>query len=505
MPSVSTQLILETVVKGAQGAADSMKQIGRGMEEATAASQKFAAGLAIVAGAVALGATTAINAYREQVKVEKQLEAVLKSTSHAAGLFKEDILEQASALQKLTNYDDEAIASMQNLLLTFTNVKGPIFQEATGTILDMSTALGQDLKSSAIQVGKALQDPILGVSALRRVGVNFSEDQKKVIESLVETGRTADAQKLILKELATEFGGSAQALADPILQMKNAIGDAFEAIGKELLPITNELAKAIQHFAEDVLPKWIEFAKNLRDELKEHPGALIALAGVIGGALIPMIYSAISAIALMTVALLPYMLAGLIIAGLIAGIWWVANNWELVKIKILGVMAAIQLKFREWKDVLVNGFVALGQLIISTVVSWYGAVKQAFADVFQGAKDAVSDAIDWMMEKIKSLLSFITEIPKKVKEIAVGIGGKIGGAIGSLFRAEGGPVTRGSPYVVGEHGPEWFVPNSSGTIIPNNRIGAGITINVNTMIGEEEFIAKLGNRIVRDLAFSTAF
>jgi hypothetical protein len=43
----------------------------------------------------------------------------------------------------------------------------------------------------------------------------------------------------------------------------------------------------------------------------------------------------------------------------------------------------------------------------------------------------------------------------------------------NMFKASGGPVTSGSPYVVGEKGPELFVPNSSGSIIPNSKMGSG--------------------------------
>jgi hypothetical protein len=63
--------------------------------------------------------------------------------------------------------------------------------------------MGTDMKGAAIQVGKALQDPVHGISALRRVGVNFNESQVETIKKLVETGQAAKAQGLILAELNT--------------------------------------------------------------------------------------------------------------------------------------------------------------------------------------------------------------------------------------------------------------------------------------------------------------
>ena len=54
-----------------------------------------------------------------------------------------------------------------------------------------------------------------------------------------------------------------------------------------------------------------------------------------------------------------------------------------------------------------------------------------------------------------------------------------GGLLGSIFKASGGPVKGGSPYIVGEKGPELFVPNSHGNIVPNNEMGGGANIVVN--------------------------
>src|SRR3989304_9647495 len=181
----------------AKSAADGLKDrvgaVGGAVEDF---GKKAAVLTAVVGGGVVLALKKSIDAYKENQDAIAQQEAVLKSTGFAAGLFTEDLQDQAKALQRVTQYSDEATMGAQNLLLTFTNIKGATFQQATDVVLNMSTALGQDLKSSAIQVGKALQDPILGVTALRRVGVNFNKDQQEVIKSLVETGKAAGAAGL---------------------------------------------------------------------------------------------------------------------------------------------------------------------------------------------------------------------------------------------------------------------------------------------------------------------
>lgn len=150
-------------------------------------------------------------------------------------LSRQALIDLSKELQNTTTFSDEATLGAENLLLTFTNIGKDVFPQATRTVQDMSIALGQDLKSSSIQLGKALQDPILGVTALRRVGVNFNEAQTDVIKKLVETGHAAEAQKLILKELATEFGGSAAAAAQTfggqVEIAKNKLNDFQETIG----------------------------------------------------------------------------------------------------------------------------------------------------------------------------------------------------------------------------------------------------------------------------------
>lgn len=99
------------------------------------------------------------------------------------------------------------------MLLTFTNIGKDVFPDATSTMLDMATAMNggltpsaEQLKGTSIQLGKALNDPISGISALSKVGVTFTEQQKKQIEAMVQAGDAAGAQKLILAELGREFG-----------------------------------------------------------------------------------------------------------------------------------------------------------------------------------------------------------------------------------------------------------------------------------------------------------
>jgi hypothetical protein len=199
------------------------------------------------------GFRSMINATREQILAETQLNAVLKSTAGVAGLTAKELTNMASALQKQTRFGDEAIIKAQSLMLTFTKVGKEVFPDAIEAVLNMSEAMGQDLQQGVIQVGKALNDPILGVTALRRVGVQLTKQQEEQVKAFTKSGQIARAQKIILSELETQFGGVAKAAGETMPgaldQMNNAIGDAQESIGEVLSPVVVTISDDIENLA----------------------------------------------------------------------------------------------------------------------------------------------------------------------------------------------------------------------------------------------------------------
>lgn len=222
-----------------------------------------AGGPAVGAAVVGLGAATAgavglYNAYEESYKVGQQTAAVIKSTGGEAGVSAKHVGDLATALSKKSGADDEAIQSGENLLLTFTRIRNEqgkgnqVFDRASSIALDMSKALGVDMTQSAIQVGKALNDPIKGVTALQRVGVSFTEQQKDQIKTMVKSGDTLGAQKLVLRELEKEFGGTAASQATNVDRLKVSLGNLAENAGGVLAPAVNSAAGELTHFVDDL-------------------------------------------------------------------------------------------------------------------------------------------------------------------------------------------------------------------------------------------------------------
>lgn len=197
-----------------------------------------------------------------------QTAAVLKSTHDASGETAQSISDLAEQLANVTPFTEDTTEAAENMLLTFTNIGKNVFPQATKTVLDMSQALGQDTKSSAIQLGKALNDPITGITALQRVGVTFTDSQKKLIQSLVDSGNVAGAQKVILQELQREFGGSAEAAGKTFggqLQiLQNHLEDLKIKIGTAVMPVlstlmgfvSNNILPGLENFGGIVKKVW---------------------------------------------------------------------------------------------------------------------------------------------------------------------------------------------------------------------------------------------------------
>ena len=184
---------------------------------------------------VGLSSKAVIQATIQNENALRQLEQRLQTTGNAAGVTSSEMIDLAASMQKVTTFGDEAVLEMQNLLLTFTNIRGGVWRDTVTTTLDLATALGMDATAAAQSLGRALNNPVSGMYRLSRMGIVFTDSQKEMIKQMVNAGDVAGAQNLILKELEGRYGGSATAAADTfggaLTQVKNAFGELLEAPG----------------------------------------------------------------------------------------------------------------------------------------------------------------------------------------------------------------------------------------------------------------------------------
>lgn len=203
--------------------------------------------VAVSAPLVALGVTS-VKAAMESQDAIAQVNQALLTMGNAAGRTSEQLKKLADGQMRKSLYDDdEILRSVTANLLTFGNIAGKQFDMAQQAALDLSARLGQDLQSSAIQVGKALNDPIKGITALQRVGVSFTEQQREQIKAMTEAGDVAGAQALVLAELQKQFGGAAEAArnADPFAAMRQSWAEFQEQVGGQLLKAMPAITAAI--------------------------------------------------------------------------------------------------------------------------------------------------------------------------------------------------------------------------------------------------------------------
>lgn len=207
-------------------------------------AKRAAFGVAGLAGAVGV---LSFKAFTDAEAITAQTNNTIRSTAGVAGITSKHVMDLANSVEAYGGQTNAAVRSTENLLLTFPKIRnftGPgndIFDQTTKAVVDMARTLHQPLKNTAIQVGKALQDPIKGLLALRRVGVAFSPEEQKRIQNLAKTGHLLQAQKMILQELNREFGGSEAAFgktgAGKVAHFKAVIQDLGIAAGKTFVPL----------------------------------------------------------------------------------------------------------------------------------------------------------------------------------------------------------------------------------------------------------------------------
>jgi hypothetical protein len=241
-----------------------LRTFDKGMTNTLKTVGKLAAGVGIAAGAI--GFKLASAAYESQ-KVMKQTEAIIKATGGAAGVTAEQIAKLSGKLSMQIGVDDELIQKTANLLLTFKQVQNQtgennnIFDRAIIAAQDLGNVFGS-ADAAAMQLGKALSNPVKGITALNRAGINFTDQQKAQIKTLVESGDVLGAQKIILAEVESQVGGTAAATATGFDRMKIAMGNVAEEFGAILIPY-------IERFANFVVQKVVPYLTKLSDVIGE--------------------------------------------------------------------------------------------------------------------------------------------------------------------------------------------------------------------------------------------
>ncbi|MFH1157602.1 MAG: phage tail tape measure C-terminal domain-containing protein [Pseudomonadota bacterium] len=222
----------------------------------------LAAGVALAG--IVFGLKESIQAAEEAERSYNRLEAVLKATGNASGLTARQIAASANLIEASTLATAEQVQDAAAVLATFRSVAGDTFTRTLRLAQDMAAVFGGDLNSRVTQLGKALEDPVDGLSALTRVGIKFTASQRELIESLAETGRQAEAQKIVLDVLEQRVGGAGAAETKGLTGATNRLSDAWDNLLKDI-----GKTRIVSGSAETALKGLSIAIESVRDVLKE--------------------------------------------------------------------------------------------------------------------------------------------------------------------------------------------------------------------------------------------
>jgi hypothetical protein len=220
----------------------------------------------VIAGAAFAAATAVINRSAQSLarieSINAQTEQTIKSMGNAANVSAGQVEELANKLEAMTATEAESIQEGANLLLTFRNISdqfgegNDIFTQTTEIMVDMARVLKSSTTQEAIRLGKALNDPVRGLTALTKVGVSFTDQQREQVKALQESGDLLGAQKIILAELNAQFGGSGAAYAATFAGQVELLNHELGALGEEatmaVMPALRTMVEQLRELAPEI-------------------------------------------------------------------------------------------------------------------------------------------------------------------------------------------------------------------------------------------------------------
>ena len=399
-----------------------------------------------------------ISGAEEAERVNKATAAVIKSTGGAAHVTEAQISDLGNAIMKKTGIDDESIKAGANMLLTFRNVRDEtgkgnnIFDQATSTLTDMTAALtggnvsAESLRAKAVMLGKALNDPVAGMSALSRSGVTFTDQQKEQVKAMVKSGNVLGAQKLILKELNKEFAGSAAAYATPMSRLKTATKELSESMGTALLPVIGSLATWMTNVGIPALMTfghWLGVNKNWVIPLVGAVGSFVGTLYLLSKAFeVATLAAKLFGITLdLSLGPVSLIIAGLIALGVGLYLLWTRSSTfrVIVEAAFHGVLAVAMSVVNWFAGPFTRFFTVSIPAVFNTVLSWLRVNWPLIVGILTGP---VGLAVVLVIRYWTQIRTFITSTVNAIFRTVSSVFGSIRSFIGSVASSVTSTVSR---------------------------------------------------------------
>jgi len=447
------------------------------IEKVAAVSRSLAPAAIIGLTALSGMAVGAVRAAEEAEVADRRL-ANIADSMNLFGASTDQVVKRmtefADATMLATGVDDEIIKSTQAKLLTFKELAvtaddvGGAMDRATLAALDLAAAGFGEAEQNAVQLGKALQDPVKGITALGRAGVTFTDQEKAKIATLVESNKMLEAQDLILSAIETQVGGTAEATATGSSKMSVAFGEMSESIGKALLPLVQTLVPVMVGFFNIVA---------------ENSGVVTVLAGIF----------AALAVAILAVNFAlnanPIVKVITLIAALGAGIVLLIN-W------LVGLYGGWDKLFKDIATWLA-GFVIGFKNALNAIGSFFASIFDALGGIARGALNGIlgfiEGYINFIISGVNGLLNLINRVLGAGKAIGINVQIPTIPTVKIPRLAEGGivmPRPGGVLANIAEGG-------QAEAVIPLDRLGNlkgdgnGVNIIINTVAGDPVAIERI--------------
>lgn len=498
---------ITAVIKARDEASKTIQNVGKsfgGLGSMAAGLGKAMLGLGAAAGtaAVAIG-VKGIEAYAGAEKAQAQLEHAVMNVSKATREQLDATAALADELERKGVVDADNVKTGLAQLSTF-GLSNQAVQGLGKSLADLAvnqygaSASGEQFSSTANTIAKALNGQF---GVLEKSGIRFTEAQQAAIMFGSEMEKVTAINEGFAQNLKYTNDIAAKTTEGALIKMGLELGKISEAIGQVLSPyiikLINEAIIPLANKILEVIPT-VESLEagflSLKDQFAQLVSDFDAKTGIITALKegFDRIYKVVQDELMPSLSRLFEAMKPL--EPIFAAIGKVISAVLVIAIRIL-----IEVLSRTIE-------------LIVRLLSRFAEVTATIYEVLQPALDfiangigKVGDALEWVISKFSAMRDAAVAAFEAAQNAIMSIPGAsaIAGAISG--RALGGPVYSGTPYVVGENGPEMFVPNQSGTIMP--RVGGGggsnvtLNLNVNTMIGgnPSQVANEIGDLIIKKL------
>lgn len=456
--------------KGVKGASDEVEgfgtKVGDFAKKAGAAFALAGAAAAAYAGKLLVdGVKAAIEDEAAQAKLATTLTNVTGATNSQIAAVEAQILK-TSLLTGTT--DDELRPSLARLVTSTKDVESA--QKLQNLALDAAAGSGKSLDAVTQALAKAYEG---NTASLARLGVGLSTAQLSTMsfdEITAALAKTFEGQATV----------QAETFAGKMDRLKVAFAEGKETVGAFVL---DAITPMVTLFVDNVIPLVSTLATDIGETLAPK---FTELVKIFKEDLLPIITAWWK------------FLVDTVIPGIVKTVQPVIDGflkaWTSIATSIKNNETNLKPLLTLFKTVAEFVAKTLGPAlgtILGAALKAVGILVSGLVSGFSSLVGVISDVVDG----IKAIINLVKNNP-----IVSGISGVISRVFGG-GKATGGPVSSSKSYLVGERGPELFVPNSNGSIVPNNRLGgsSGQTININVSgaidpVGVARQIANILNR-----------